>query len=343
MTDSQTTKGAMIYCLTLCILLATISSTEAFILERTSNSTDAVNFIVMGDWGGLPIVPYYSPFEKATASAMAQVAKYNHSKYIFALGDNFYYDGVANVSDPRFQETFENVFNQQSLIDIDWFFVAGNHDHNGNVSAQIAYSHHSKRWQFPDMWYQVQIQRPSFNITVVMIDTVVLCGNTGKHGELEQPEGPENLRLAETQLMYIEKALNAASNSQYILVMGHFPVYSVAEHGPTQCLLDVLDPLLVKYKVSAYFNGHDHNLQHIRHPTSGMNYFVSGAVDVVDPSMKHVDNIPNGSLLYHWANIFGLGGFATVDVDKTGMEVRFHQASAKPEDILYKYHIPPRM
>ena len=43
--------------------------------------------------------------------------------------------------------------------------------------------------------------------------------------------------------------------------MGHFPVLSVAEHGPTQCLLDLLDPLLVKYKVTAYFCGHDHNLQ----------------------------------------------------------------------------------
>ncbi|XP_039254220.2 tartrate-resistant acid phosphatase type 5-like [Styela clava] len=333
----------MVSSIPFCIILAVLCS-DAHFVERISNSTDALNFIVMGDWGGLPVVPYYSPFEKATASAMAQVARYNDSRYIFALGDNFYYDGVTNVSDPRFQTTFENVFSQQSLMDIDWFLVAGNHDHNGNVSAQIAYSHHSRRWQFPDMWYQVHLQRPSFNMTIIMIDTVVLCGNTGEHGELEQPQGPENLLMAETQLMYIESALmNASKWSQYILVMGHFPVYSIAEHGPTECLIDVLDPLLVKYKVSAYFNGHDHNLQHIRHPTSGMNYFVTGAVDVVDPSMKHVDSIPNGSLLFHWADIFGLGGFATVDVDKNGMEVRFHKASVEPSDILYKYHIPPRM
>lgn len=49
--------------------------------------------------------------------------------------------------------------------------------------------------------------------------------------------------------------------ADYLIVAGHFPVYSIAEHGPTQCLLDRLKPMLYKYHVTAYFNGHDHNLQ----------------------------------------------------------------------------------
>ncbi len=47
----------------------------------------------------------------------------------------------------------------------------------------------------------------------------------------------------------------------YLLVSGHYPVYSVAEHGPTQCLIDRLRPLLHQYKATAYICGHDHNLQ----------------------------------------------------------------------------------
>lgn len=72
--------------------------------------------------------------------------------------------------------------------------------------------------------------------------------------------GPNSFQEADTQWSWLEKTLQT-SKADYLLVGGHFPVWSIAEHGPTQCLVERLKPLLEKYRVTAYLCGHDHNLQ----------------------------------------------------------------------------------
>ena len=71
-----------------------------------------------------------------------------------------------------------------------------------------------------------------------------------------------------------------------------FVVWSVAEHGPTEILVQRLRPLLMKYNVTAYFCGHDHNAQHIHESGISVEYFVTGAAHKTDPSEAHkVSNI----------------------------------------------------
>lgn len=83
--------------------------------------------------------------ETTVAKQMGATADAVDAKFTLALGDNFYFDGVTDVNDKRFQSTYEKVF-QATSLDTPWYFIAGNHDHNGNVSAQIAYTDALKRW-----------------------------------------------------------------------------------------------------------------------------------------------------------------------------------------------------
>jgi|EP01046_Picozoa_sp_COSAG06_P003439 hypothetical protein len=84
------------------------------------------------------------------------------------------------------------------------------------------------------------------------------------------------------------------------VVVGHYPVWSVAEHGPIPQLLNELKPLMEQYGVSMYFNGHDHNAQHLN-DGSNVEYFVVGAGAPVDPSQGHQDDVPAGALQFYWA------------------------------------------
>ena len=71
----------------------------------------------------------------------------------------------------------------------------------------------------------------------------------------------------------------------YIHTLTH-AVWSVGHHGPTDVLVQKLNPMLLKYKVAAYFSGHDHDMQHLN--DSGVQYFLSGAGHLVDSSQKHM-------------------------------------------------------
>lgn len=101
--------------------------------------------------------------------------------------------------------------------------------------------------------------------------------------------------------------------ADYLFVGGHYPVYSISSHGPTQCLVDRLIPLLKKYKVTAYFSGHDHSLQVDEYSLSsilqylfqhleseGITYIVSGAGSRSDQSTAYKDRLKGRGVTTHW-------------------------------------------
>ena len=85
--------------------------------------------------------------------------------------------------------------------------------------------------------------------------------------------------------MTISESCKLHFTGSYNIISIYTIVWSVAEHGPTDTLVQKLKPLLEKYNVTAYMCGHDHNLQHIT--DSGVQYYVTGAGHLIDPSRAH--------------------------------------------------------
>ena len=67
----------------------------------------SVRFLVLGDWGGQSKKPHYTKAEEDIAEQMGKVASDINANFTIVVGDNFYDDGVTDVDDPRFKETFE--------------------------------------------------------------------------------------------------------------------------------------------------------------------------------------------------------------------------------------------
>lgn len=73
---------------------------------------DTVDFFVIADQGGIPEPPYYTHILSYVSNLMKVMAKQENTQFQFALGDNFYFDGVKSVDDERFNVFFQWFLNK---------------------------------------------------------------------------------------------------------------------------------------------------------------------------------------------------------------------------------------
>ena len=206
----------------------------------------------------------------------------------------------------------------------------------------------------PDFFYSIDIlARKKKLISIVMVDTIKLCGNTKfsmnpfSTSDKNTPffESDYDEKMAATYLKQVDKILQTKSNSNvpYLVVGGHYPVFSVSEHGPTDCLVKQLMPLLQKYKVSAYISGHDHNLQHLSYTKYNhtVEYMVTGANSLNTASTAHLYASPNVKLKFQWPTKSELifGGFIMLQASQQNMTTKFIKADGT---LLYETTIQPR-
>lgn len=131
-------------------------------------------------------------------------------------------------------------FAQTDSLQVPWYVTAGNHDYKGNVTAQLEYSSRSKRWNFPELYYDhiFEFDNEDGGVTsvhLVMIDTVILSGSVDlpeDHPEyFKALPGPQNVAQSEEEWTWIEKTLKE-STADYLIVGGN----GLMIIAPTSCV-----------------------------------------------------------------------------------------------------------
>jgi len=312
--------------------------------------SDAMSFLVIGDWGGRSEHEVTDAAQIAGAAGMAKVAdQLGGVDFVVSVGDHFYEGGIkGDAHDKRFKETFEDVYHQQEL-QVPWYVVAGNHDHSGNIQAQIDYSNVSDRWNYPHLWHtftkSVTIDGEEITSQFVALDLVVMMG---MHDDDQAVPGPHYWDMephpmqahADKQFKWFDQVMNE-STADYLWVYGHYPMYNA--DGPHDSLVRNIGEQMTKYKASGYFSGHEHTMFQLSSKDGGIAYICQGAgsrgVHKKQPPAKPFA----GGVKWDWGHTkqdkSAESGFTSVLVGKSKSTLRYHNEKG---DILYSSAIPSR-
>jgi len=303
------------------LFVATQAAAIGSLLPRSLFAAEAknggLNFLVLGDWGRNG-----EKDQREVATQMGIAAQELDAKFVISVGDNFYENGVKSVDDPQWQTSFEQVYTAPSL-QVPWHVALGNHDYHGNCDAQIAYSQKSKRWNMPARYFtRTEKIDADHSVDFFHLDTTPMA-KAGDDLELSvlHHHSADNSQ----QLAWFEAALKAAT-APWKIVIAHHPVYSGGQHGDTPYIIKHILPLLEKYGVQAYFNGHDHDLQHLQ--AGKVNLFCSGAGSKPRAGIKHTPHTKFGR---------GCSGFIAATLQADALDVRMIDDQGK---LLYTTSVP---
>jgi acid phosphatase len=229
------------------------------------------NFYTIGDWGKL------NKSLLNVANSMDLMSLKIKPDCILSLGDNFYPNGVSSTDDPLWNSVYTNVFKGTNLS-CPWYSILGNHDYLSNPNAQIDYYTEKKdsRWTMPAKYYSIIYQLENKKVQIVALDTVELGILTSATliSEKQLNKTGINMESRNVQIKWLDNVLST-SDADWLIVMGHYNMYTAGYHESNHELISLLKPMFVKYNVDMYLCGHCHNLEHLS--DSNIEYIVSGS------------------------------------------------------------------
>jgi Icc-related predicted phosphoesterase len=161
-------------------------------------------------------------------------------EFVIMMGDNIY--GTEKAEDMK--EKFEDVY--KPLLDekVKFYASLGNHDGSNQ-----------RFYEFFNMNGQEYYRFKKDNVSFYALNSNY---------------------MDKRQVNWIQEEL-AADKSKWKIAFFHHPPYSSGkQHGSSEEIREILEPLFIKHGMDVVFNGHEHFYERIK-PQKGIRYFISGA------------------------------------------------------------------
>jgi tartrate-resistant acid phosphatase type 5 len=196
---------------------------------------EALTLLTMGDWGK------GNEGQRTTAALLERLCEERRADAVVLLGDNFYPRGVKSTTDPYWNDRWRALYSGPCLSRIPFYAALGNHDYDGNPSAQIRYSRvEPGRWVMPARAFTVRFGNL---LTLTNIDTNFpdVCGLP-----------------ALCSLDWLERSL-ARFPATWKIAFGHHPAMGGKKYPRLKPFARrTVPPFLCRNDFDMYWSGHEH-------------------------------------------------------------------------------------
>jgi hypothetical protein len=251
--------------------------------QNAGGAKQTITFAVIGDTGT------GDEAQLAVARQMVKQREKTPFEFVIMLGDNIYEKGEERLIKSHFEEPYKDLL----AAGVQFYASLGNHDIIKGLEFQTKY--------------------PKFNMRGQRFYNFTKGSSDGGAHLLEFFALDSNLMTPE-QLNWLEENLKS-SKAHWKVSFLHHSIYSSSRmHSPYVKLRSQLEPLYVKYGLSASFAGHSHCYERIK-PQSGVYYFTEGA------SGEIKRNTLDRRSPFHAAGEDKVNSFLVVQVNENEMKV----------------------
>jgi tartrate-resistant acid phosphatase type 5 len=233
----------------------------------------SVRFLVVGDWGRDGFC-----CQRDVAHEMARAAATIRPNFVANSGDSFYEYGLESEFEEQVKTSWEHIYlKHDSLKQLEWFSVLGNHEYRGSVPAVLRVNKVNPKFVMSDRFYDhvFRSEDGSFSLHFFFIDTNPMIKAYHQSGYDDRADTMLNHKdgistqwsRVDEQINWLSDGLNK-STAQVKVVMGHHPVFTSGSHYHEDELFlrNTLSPIFERNNVLVYFSGEFK--QQLQHPHS---------------------------------------------------------------------------